>query len=289
MNIVYIVLAHHYPEQLIRLLYRLNKTQSTILVHLDRKMDENCVRQIKKSTDSSSNIHYLPRSFCIWGDFGMVQAANDAIRTIIDDQIPCDYACLLSGQDYPIKPHTELVSFLSAHLGHSFLEYFPLPSENWTNGGINRYEEWHFSLPILSGFPKLRNKLCRVSRRIFNHLLPKRKMPYRLIPYGGSSWWCLAYPSLKYINDYNHDYKYFSEFFKHALSPDELFYQTILLNSPLSSTIIGHNLTYADWQRGSPKILGTEDIDRIKQSNMFFARKIDINTDSNILDALDNL
>ena len=78
-------------------------------------------------------------------------------------------------------------------------------------------------------------------------------------------------------------------FFRRASSPDEAFFQSILLSSPLAETIVNDDLRYIDWSEGgaSPRVLTTYDLDRMLASHCLFARKFDPRVDSEVLDALD--
>ena len=80
------------------------------------------------------------------------------------------------------------------------------------------------------------------------------------------------------------------DFFRRVLIPDELFFQTILLNSPLRDRIVNDNLRYMDWSRPNvplPAVLGTGDLPQLQQSPALFARKFDVTVDSAILDMID--
>jgi hypothetical protein len=78
----------------------------------------------------------------------------------------------------------------------------------------------------------------------------------------------------------------FMRFFRHAGIPDESFFQTILLNSPLAGSVVDDDLHYADWSEGRshPRTLGLADLDRVLASGELFARKFD---DQRVLDAID--
>lgn len=72
-------------------------------------------------------------------------------------------------------------------------------------------------------------------------------------------------------------------FFKYTWAPDELFFHTILYNSPLKKTLVNRSLWYIDWNtNGSPKTLTLDDYDRIVRSDALFARKFD-ETESKLL------
>jgi hypothetical protein len=71
--------------------------------------------------------------------------------------------------------------------------------------------------------------------------------------------------------------------------PDELFFQTIMLSTPLADSVENEFLHYMDWSDGSahPAILRVADLPKLKASGMLFARKFDASVDSEILDLLD--
>jgi hypothetical protein len=77
------------------------------------------------------------------------------------------------------------------------------------------------------------------------------------------------------------------------LLADEMFFQTILLNSKndsLLNSIVNDDLEHTKWNPGSshPAILTSSDIDAIKNSTALFARKFDPRTNANVLDMIDN-
>ena len=77
-------------------------------------------------------------------------------------------------------------------------------------------------------------------------------------------------------------------FFEHVFIPDELFFQTIVTNSPLADTVENDNLRYLDWSREpAPAVLTRDDLDAIGASGALFARKFDETVDAEILDLLD--
>jgi hypothetical protein len=77
-------------------------------------------------------------------------------------------------------------------------------------------------------------------------------------------------------------------FFEHAFIPDELFFQTVLMNSAHAESIVDDNLRYIDWAaHPGPKILREEDLPRLLVSDKLFARKFDATVDADVLDRLD--
>ena len=66
---------------------------------------------------------------------------------------------------------------------------------------------------------------------------------------------------------------------------EEIFFQTVLMNSPLKSSIIISNFRYSDWSVvNSPKILNEEDFKSISASNALFCRKVDLIKSNKLLE-----
>jgi hypothetical protein len=71
--------------------------------------------------------------------------------------------------------------------------------------------------------------------------------------------------------------------------PDEIFFQTVLMNSPYKNGIIYDNLRYIIWSPGSrhPATLNIRYFEDFMNSNKLFARKFDTNIDADVLDMID--
>lgn len=73
--------------------------------------------------------------------------------------------------------------------------------------------------------------------------------------------------------------------------PDEIFFQTIVLNSPLAHTVVNDDLRYLEWRdpalAGGPAVLGEHDFRKIMSSSKLFARKFDMTQDAEILELID--
>ena len=71
-------------------------------------------------------------------------------------------------------------------------------------------------------------------------------------PFFGSSYWCLTRECVTYVNAFVRENPDFVDFFKHLWIPDELFFQTIILNSPFKNRVVNDNLRCIDWSRCRP-------------------------------------
>lgn len=281
MDLAYIISAYKYPQQLIRLLRRLDSPQTSFLIHIDKKTDDEVVEQVVAATKDWTNVYLLERYTCHWGGFGHVQATLAGIREIFRRSIPFDYVVLLTGQDYPIKANQQIREFLEDKGGVSFIDYFALPTDQWEYNGLDRISRWHIRFKNRRlVFPPGRNFPLR------------RKFLHGFQPYGGSSYWCLSRECIEFIHHFVQREREFVDFFRFVDVPDELFFQTILLNSHLKDTLVNDDLRYIDWKdpdAGSPAVLGRDDFERIVFSPKLFARKFDMSVDAEILDLLDGV
>jgi hypothetical protein len=246
---------------------------------VDKKTADPTYRKMVDGLSNCPNVIFLKRYRCDWGDFGHVQATIEGINEIIKRDIPFDYAVLLTGQDYPIKTNGQIQEFFRRSNGKSFMDYFSLPHEEWEGGGMQRVEQWHVRLfGRHYRFPKNRNSLI------------KRNFPKGFRLFGGSSYWCLSRECITYIHRFIKSNPGFMNFFRYVDVPDELIFQTILMNSPLAGDIVNDDLRYIDWKdldSGSPAILDRSDFESLVKSTKLFARKFDMNVDPEVLDLID--
>jgi len=88
MRLAYLILAHHLPEQLVRLVERLRGPETTLLIHVDRKMDAAGFGHIVDRVGRQPDVVMLPRRVCHWGTFSVVQATMEGITTLCVSGFP---------------------------------------------------------------------------------------------------------------------------------------------------------------------------------------------------------
>jgi len=122
-------------------------------------------------------------------------------------------------------------------------------------------------------------------------MLPiKRKVPFDYVVYGGSFWWNLNRDCIRHMAAFLKERPEFTRFAKYLFLPDEMFFNTILANSPLRHTLVSSDLRYIDWEKHNPvppAILTMEDFEALQDSPALFARKFDMHRDSEIFDKID--
>lgn len=295
MKIAYIILAHKLPKQLTRLVHKLNAGDVSFFIHIDKKTDNQIFEEIKTSLNTFNNVYFMERRVCNWGEFNIVRITLDGIYKILGSGIKYDYAILLTGQDYPIKSNMQIQKILSENSGRSFIEFFPLPSERWKdeNGGLDRLYYWHFNLlGRRIAFMKEKQFRSRIPSfllsRLNNIFSFRRKLPHKFAIFGGSAYWCLTRECIEYIGNLLQRDRAYINFFKFTSMPDETFFQTILLNSPLKNSLVNNNLRYIIWSKSShPEILQKQHLDQFMSADQLFARKFDMTIDPDVLDMID--
>lgn len=153
------------------------------------------------------------------------------------------------------------------------MDIFPLPrKDGWWHGGLMIYQ--HKTLAsfgdIRYGWLKRLNKILYYVQRLGFH----RRSPVFPL-YGGSVYCSLHRDFIDYLltNDFA------SEFLKklnHTTCSEEIYFQTIIMNSPFKESVIANQLRYIDWSvPNGPKFLDVNDFEKIMLSNTLFCRKID--------------
>ncbi len=286
LRIAYIILAHHHPEAVVRLVRRLYAPDHGFFIHYNLRSPDAEFQRLKKYLGDLTNVKFVDRQKCLWGDSGMIRATLKGIEKLARADFVYDYAMLLTGQDYPIKSDAKIREHLALSEGRSYMEATPWPIPSWEKGrAIKRIENFHFHLPVP---PWLRSLGWQP---MWQHLtVPmKRKVPGDLHPHFGSAFWCLHRTCLRYIHDYVTRHPEYLRFFQHAMIPDECLFQTLLMNSALASSISPRSLTYVHWRPPWPGILTVDDLPELRRSDCLLARKFATATDGKILDQLDSI
>jgi len=298
MKIVYIILAHKLPEQLVRLVRRLNTDLAAcFLIHVDKKTNIETYNRMVNPLDAYENVHFLTRRHVrYYGDYNHLSATLDGFQQIVSLDIKYDYVMLLTGQDYPIKSNEYIKQFLQEAQGNSFIEYFQLPSEHWKeeNGGMDRVNHLHFNLyGYHFSLHKENQFIPRILKPLWSGLAEispiKRKVPANLKTFfGGNAYWCLSRDCAEYVYDFVQKNNTYVKFFENVNIPEEIFFQTVLQNSPFNSRLVNDSLRHIDWSDSRhPAVLRKQDFKRFMSTDKPFARKFDVTLDEDVLDMID--
>jgi hypothetical protein len=278
MRLAHLILAHHKAQQLERLVKRLNHTDADIYIQLDKKANY----QDFKFIADNNNVWFVDKRIKTgWGDYSIIEATLAGMQYILDSGKEYSHINLMSGQDYPLRPNEEIHKFLFANPRKSFIHSLSIADDEWPDGKvrITKYSLGDTSLPGKYRLQTLVNLVFR-----------KRKIPYGLKPYGRSQWMTITPEAVRYTIDYLKIKPKLKLFFKLTWAVDEIFFQTILFNSPLKGKMVNDNLRYIDMHGANrPTIFTIAHADELLGSGKFYARKFDTDVDSSILDHLDKI
>lgn len=292
MKICYVISAYKLPDQVVRLVKRLDSVDSFFYIHVDKRSDDYIFQAIKDSLTPLKNVVFLKRHASYYGSFGHVRTTIKGIEAALNSKIEFDYMVLLTGQDYPIKSTTQIHDCLNRNFGKSFISYYTLDdrfADKWF-GRLGRYyvfnERGSHTIIADKFISRVANKFWGATAN------PKNKnlvFPEGLTSYFGNAYWVIHRKHIEYIDNFVRQQPNYVRFFKHSRVPDETFFHTLLLNSNYREGIINDDLFFIDWseRQSSPAIFTTQDISRLLDSDDLFARKFDMTLDSAILDMID--
>lgn len=272
-KIAYCITAHNEPEQVARLVNRLETDSDYVYIHFDKVIGEQTFQDWKimlKHGFPDSNIEVVSKFRCKWGSFGVVDVFLSAMEYY--DAVKYDYFLNLTGACYPLKSPESIKKELDKQ-SNAFMGIVELPFSGWgAHGGMERIlNRWYFS-PIRFRIPRLR-----------------RQLPNNLKPFGGLSWFFLPKDIVSYLLTYIRNNPHVKRFFEKTFCPDEIFFQTLLMNSPHRLRIVNDSRRYVAWkgQVPHPTVLTKADFWGLKNSGKLFARKFSQHIDKEILDMID--
>ncbi len=289
MEKAYLIMAHKNPEQLHRLVSRLNDGASEFFIHIDKKVDITSFDSLKEFGDV---VHFLDRFDAAWGGYGVIRPFLNGLNAVRASSRKFERVVLLSGQDYPIKSNAYINQFLETSPYSVFLNYFSIPNyQKWPGGdrgGWYRVDKYFFGL-------KWYNFLFSRSLNLAAKFLPflRRKMPDGMKPYTGQTWWILDRYALEYILDYHAKHPEYFRFHSNTFVADELFVHMIVANSRderLLRSIENNERRLTIWEKpdsAHPNLLRQSDFEAILASDDLYARKFDDGVDAEILDLID--
>ncbi|WP_162417029.1 beta-1,6-N-acetylglucosaminyltransferase [Cyclobacterium roseum] len=245
-------------------------------IHLDKKSKFSNA-SIERLT-SQKNVVFVSRKYSVnWGGLNLLKALLLLAKEALKNK-EVGYLHSMSGQDFPIKSSQQIKLFFERHNGKQFIEYFPLPSSRWVGGGINRLDYYSF-YDVFNKKTKSGSKLISILLKIQKFLGFRRK-PFAFFPklYGGSAWWSLSRSCVSYVIDQLDQDPQIMVRMKHTHCPEEILFQTVLLNSPFQSSVHGNTMTLVLWEcrnGNSPATLDRSDLSKVLNSNKLFARRFE--------------
>ena len=246
----------------------------SIYIHIDKKsrLSDKEIDELKKI----KNVIFVSRYFKTnWGGMNHLNSILLLLKEAIKSK-EIEYFHLISGHDFPIKSPEKMNDFMLANKGKEFIEHFEMPAKVWANGGMDRILLYNLH-DIIDGkgrYGKYINNFIKLQKK----LNIKRNMNDFPKLYGGSTWWSLSFDCCNYVLDYMDKNPSFLKRFRHTFCAEEIFFQTIILNSPFKKNVVNDYLRFIVWETKNgncPANLDESDFENIEISEKIFARRFE--------------
>ena len=225
MKIAYLMVVHRNPKLLKRVIGMLSSGDSAFFIHVDRKTD---IREF--AAISGEDVFFCEQRVAVhWGEFSQVEATMRLLRQALASSANYDYFAFLQGSDYPLRSGRYVQRFLEENRGWEFINLVQMPAPGYSLSKIN----------------KLRYASDKPVRRFAARALAKIGLAYRnyenylkgLQAYAGQAWWTLSREACSYIVDFSTRNPTLEKYFRNTFTADEMFFHTILGNSPFRSRL----------------------------------------------------
>ena len=268
---VFLVTAYQDAPSLNRLVNQL-LSYGQVLIHLDK----NSSLQVK-DVETHEGVQVYKKYKVNWGSYHHLKAMLFLLKEAMRHNP--DYVHVITGQDYPIVSAESFDAFFVEHEGQNFLDFEPVSDGSWLQERYSYYwftdciqhpksfEFW--THPVIKKLLKWQKKLGIKRQHIGGFV--KNEV------YKGMVYVSLHRDAAQYVVNYLSKHRAFERSLRTCLIPEEFCFQTILVNSPLRSTLVNDNLRYMDWQFRdgiSPCVLNETDYEAIKTSGKLIMRKV---------------
>lgn len=285
MRHAFLIMAHNNWEQLRILLTLLDDSRNDIFLHIDKKAIDSPSRDDLESLLKHATLHFTPRMDVTWGGDSQISCEMLLLKQAIPSQ--CDYYHLLSGVDLPLHSMDYIDSFFIAHRGQEFLSLAEV-ADSISQETRERISLYHPLQNLLGRrFFRITNG-CNTLQRMLH--IDRLRSHQNLVLGKGANWFSITGDFAKHVVENWHQW---ASVFSSSFCGDEVFLQTMILNSPFAERIYHYNaktrsghgsyMRLIDWKRGSPYVFRTTDYKELSTSPMLFARKFDERVDPEII------
>jgi hypothetical protein len=288
--VAYLVIAHADPEQCTRLVNSLLADRGChVFVHLDlkAKADFSTVSKLDRE-----RVHMVKERYEVsWAGYSTVKGILATMREALEFKVDFGYLVLLSGMDYPIRHPDEIREHLYTQPVRQYINRVKVTDspEHYLKIA-QRYIFRDAWLPAGSV-----DKFLRKAGTIA--AIPLKRKLLRDTICTGSSWWAITSEFGAYILSFVSEHDEYEHYFKYLHGPEELYFHTILENSPFVHEA-APVLTYTGrgmWKTANlhvihpslKKIYTAAEFGEIMASNRCFVRKVNTGASTSLLDQID--
>lgn len=284
----YLIIAHHQFELLCKLLTLIDDVRNDIFIHIDGKADHVPYQKIEESV-GRSKLYFTSRTRVKWGGYSEIKSEIILLKAATKQQ-HYDYYHLLSGADLPLVNQDKIHNFFDLNQGMEFVQFQKSKISEIKKRRVKYFylfqEHLKKKAGILAHFQEVSLRLQELLRinRISN-----TNIEFQM----GSNWFSITdnFARLIVANE-----KMINETFRYTKCCDEIFIQTILVNSSFKNYIyerqfsdsLTANQRFIHWSDIGPQDLTMKDLDQMYRSGCLFARKFNLEKDRQVVTEIES-
>lgn len=278
----YLIMCHSNFNILMKLLKSIDDVRNDIYIHIDKKVNS-CPYDILKDSVHNAKINFIKRISVNWGGYSQIRAE----MALLDEATKSNhsYYHLISGVDYPLKSQDYIHNYFQDHLGCEFIRFDITACREKTF--LDRIRYYYFfqefigrnsgKIPALCY--TLQEKLLILQKKL--HVDRVKRFPEEI--YKGTQGFSITHDMALYLLKQKKKIKHLC---RYGMCVDEIFLQTMAMQSPYRERIVNNSLRDIDWQRGKPYTFGDIDFEELKSTDRLFARKFDEQVSMEIIEKL---
>lgn len=284
MKHAFLIEAHTNWGQLKTLISLLDDSRNSIYVHIDAKSRDFMPSEFEGITKKAS-LKFVPRSKVTWGGSNQIGCEMLLLKEALSSN--SDYYHLLSGMDLPLHDMDYIDDFFAKNQGREFIHFTEIGNE-MSSRTKQRISIWH---PLQN----MLGRRCKWTERILNRIELaagiNRLRKVSLVLGKGAQWFSITHDFAQYVVD---NWPRYKKIFASSFCADEMFMQTMILNSPYREKInhpqpdddYAAIMRLIEWDQGDLKAFTERDFAKLSTSPMLFARKFDEKIDKKIIEMI---
>ena len=269
-RIAYILLCHRNPASVIAQARQLVAAGDRVAIHYDARAPRAEFDRIRSELRDEPAVAFARRIRCGWGEWSLVAASLEGLRTALAAFPDASHVYLLSGDCMAIKTAEWAHDFLDRR-DADHIECVDFLTGGWIKTGLR--EERLVYRHVFN--ERTQKRLFYAALDLQKRLGLRRRIPDGLSIMIGSQWWCLRRRTAEAILAFLKARPDVTRFFRTTWIPDETFFQTLVAHLVPEEEIVRQTptfLTFTDY--GMPVVFYNDHYDLLLGQEALFARKI---------------
>lgn len=284
MKHAFMIMAYNNWNQLKTLIELLDDPRNSIFVHIDAK-SQDFNPSLFENAANYATLQFVPRIDITWGGSSQIDCEILLLQHALVSH--SDYYHLLSGMDLPLHSMDYIDNYFLQHSGQEFIQFGQI-GDAVDIRVKDRISTYH---PLQNILGRRMHNVNSASEILQRKLRINRLARYHGTLAKGAQWFSITYNLAHYVVE---QWPQYQRMFSSSWCADELFLQTVAVNSPFKASIhhpqpdddYEANGRLIEWDSDLLRTFLMEDYKRLIASPRLFARKFDERVDGNIITAI---